>query len=166
MIFQGANSQPTIKSNQELDGYKNYFIGNDPSNWVAGAKSYKSVTYTELYNLIDMEIYSEFEWMKYDFVVHPGGNPNDIKINYKGVDQLFIENNELVIQLSTGDVKEVKLRAYQNINGNNNMNSGGPEDKNNDIIDNNCMNLSCYLHSYNKIFEMICSKHHVDYLLN
>ena len=30
-----------------------------------------------------MEIYSEFEWMKYDFIVHPGGNPNDIQINYE-----------------------------------------------------------------------------------
>ena len=118
MIFNGANSNPTVIPDLMLSGMKNYFIGNDKTKWVHGAKSYKSVRYNGIYNNIDMEIYSEFEWMKYDFIVHPGGNPNDIQINYEGVDGIQVnEKGELVIELSTGKVKEVKLRAYQNLNG-------------------------------------------------
>ena len=49
-----------------------------------------------------MEVYSEFEWMKYDFIVHPGGNPNEIQINYEGVDGLSVNSKgELIIELST-----------------------------------------------------------------
>ena len=56
--------------------------------------------------------------MKYDFIVHPGGNTNDIKINYLGVNDLTVNNKgQLVIELSTGEIKEIKLSAYQNING-------------------------------------------------
>ena len=118
MIFNGANANPTILPDLMLSGTKNYFIGNDQSKWVHGAKSFKAIRYNELYNNIDMEIYSEFEWMKYDFIVHPGGDPNDIQINYEGVNGLRInENGELIIQLSTGEIKEVKLKAYQDING-------------------------------------------------
>ena len=118
MVFNGSNANPTIIPNLILSGSKNYFLGNDESKWAYGAKSYKSVRYNEIYNNIDMEIYSEFEWMKYDFIVHPGGDPNDIKINYEGVDGVRVnDKGELVIQLSTGEVKEVKLRAYQNLNG-------------------------------------------------
>ena len=56
--------------------------------------------------------------MKYDFIVHPGGNTSDIKINYLGVNGLTVNNKgQLVIGLSTGEIKEIKLSAYQNING-------------------------------------------------
>ncbi len=118
MVFNGSNSNPSIIPDLILSGTKNYFIGNDESKWGYEAKSYKSVKYNGLYNNIDMEIYSEFEWMKYDFIVHPGGNPNDIQINYEGVDGLRVNaKGELIIELSTGEIKEVKLKAYQDING-------------------------------------------------
>ena len=108
MIFNGANNNPTVIPDLMLSGMKNYFIGNDKTKWVHGAKSYKSVRYNGIYNNIDMEIYSEFEWMKYDFIVHPGGNPNDIQINYEGVDGIQVnEKGELVIELSTGKVKKL-----------------------------------------------------------
>ena len=118
MIFNGSNSNPSIIPNLMLSGAKNYFIGNDKSKWAFEAKSYKSVRYNELYDNIDMEVYSEFEWMKYDFIVHPGGNPNEIQINYEGVDGLSVNSKgELIIELSTGEIKEVKLKAYQDLNG-------------------------------------------------
>ena len=60
MIFNGANTNPSIIPDLMLSGSKNYFLGNDKSKWVYGAKSYKSVRYNEIYNNIDMEIYSEF----------------------------------------------------------------------------------------------------------
>ena len=117
MVFEGANPNPIIDANQKLQGYKNYFIGNDESNWAYAAKSFKNVVYNNLYNNIDMEIYSQFEYMKYDFTVHPGGNVENILINYDGVNGLEVKDGNLIIDLSTGKIKEVKLSAYQNING-------------------------------------------------
>ena len=118
MVFNGCNNNPQISTSQQLLGIKNYFIGKDKSKWAHGAKSYKTVKYNNLYNNIDLEIYSEFEWMKYDFIVHPSGDANDIKLDYQGVNSLSInDKGQLVIDLTTGEIKEVKLRAYQNIDG-------------------------------------------------
>ena len=118
MVFDGANLSPAVHPKNELSGYKNFFLGNNSSNWSSNVKSFKAVQYSDIYNFIDLEIYSEFEWMKYDFIVHPGGNTSDIKINYLGVNGLTVNNKgQLVIGLSTGEIKEIKLSAYQNING-------------------------------------------------
>ena len=47
----------------------------------------------------------------------PGGNPNDIEINYEGVDGLELQDGSLVIQLSNGIVKELKPISYQEVGG-------------------------------------------------
>lgn len=114
MIFENSNPNVVVSSDQKLAGYKNFYYGNDPENWTSNVPSYRLVKYHEIYSNIDMEIYSAFEWMKYDFIVHPGGDVKDISIDYSGVDGLMIdENGDLVVKLSTGDIKEAKLVAYQ-----------------------------------------------------
>ena len=77
MVFDGANL--TLQFNLKMNFLdKNFFLGNNSSNWSSNASS-QSCTIFNLYNFIDLEIYSEFEWMKHDFIVHPGGNTSDIK---------------------------------------------------------------------------------------
>lgn len=117
MSFRGANEQPMLHPQDEVEGYKNYFKGSDQSKWVSGVHSYRGVKYSELYDNIDMEIYSVFERMKYDFIVNVGGNPESIVIDYEGVDELELVEGVLVIHLSTGEVKELKPIAFQDIGG-------------------------------------------------
>jgi hypothetical protein len=37
--------------------------------------------------------------MKYDFIVHPGGNVNAIAMQYTGVDKIEVKDKELPIKL-------------------------------------------------------------------
>lgn len=117
MIFKGHNTDVNITGKDALQGSVNYMLGNDKSRWASEVRSYRLVNYSNLYNHIDMEVYAAFQNLKYDFIVHPGGNPGHIEIDYQGVDGLILEQGSLVIQLSNGSVKELKPISYQVIDG-------------------------------------------------
>lgn len=116
--FLGASASPTLLPDKPLPTYNNYFIGNDPSQWAGDCKLYNAVTYKNIYPNIDVRYYSTNEELKYDFIVHPGGNPALIALRYDGVTSLSVKNKELVIGTSIGDVKEMAPYSYQaNVSG-------------------------------------------------
>ncbi|MGR3295114.1 MAG: DUF7948 domain-containing protein [Candidatus Bathyanammoxibius sp.] len=56
--------------------------------------------------------------MKYEFIVHPGADPDVIKMSYRGIDGLSIdESGNLIIHTALGDVKDEKPYCYQDIDG-------------------------------------------------
>ncbi len=113
MVFENALSNVYVDKRQEVLAYKNYYNGNDQSKWVNNVHSYKNVYYNNIYENIDLDLYSSEENMKYDIIIKPGGKLEDILLDYEGVDGLELKNNELIIKLSTGEVKETGLFAYQ-----------------------------------------------------
>jgi len=116
VTFLGADPKPEIVPDKPLDAYSNYFIGNDSTKWRTGVKSYKNVLYRELYKGIDMQVYSEASLLKYDLIVHPGANPDDIQLQYTGVNKLEIKKGQLEITTSVGTARELPPYAYQYIN--------------------------------------------------
>jgi gliding motility-associated-like protein len=117
MNFVNSNSSVLVSGNEEMEGVKNYLRGNDPSSWASNVKSYYHLNYTNLYNNIDAEVYPKSDFLKYDFIVKVGGNPNDIMINYEGVSELRLNNGSLEVTLPNTSVKELAPIAYQVING-------------------------------------------------
>jgi gliding motility-associated-like protein len=111
--FEGANNDVQIIPEKVQDSYNNYFIGNDPSKWAAGCKIYKGITYKNMYPGIDVRYYAENGTLKYDMVVSPGANTENILMKYEGVDKLLIKNNQLYVKTSVGDVKELEPYSYQ-----------------------------------------------------
>ena len=111
--FVGANKNPQIIPDKALHTYNNYFIGNDKSKWAGDCKLFYGVTYKNIYPNIDIRYYSTQGKLKYDFIVNPGGNPNNIILKYEGVNALQIKNNELIISTSVGNVKELAPYSYQ-----------------------------------------------------
>lgn len=109
----GANPTPLILPDKALSTYNNYFIGNDKSSWAGGCKIFNAVTYKNIYPNIDIRYYSTKGSLKYDFIINPGGNPNNIKLKYEGVNALEEKNNELLITTSVGVVKESSPFTYQ-----------------------------------------------------
>jgi gliding motility-associated-like protein len=109
------NSQnPTIIPDKALPSINNYIIGNDPSKWASNCKTYKGVTYKDVYPGIDVRYYSDAgSNLKYDFIVHPGADVNKIAMKYKGADKIGIKNKQLVISTSLGDNKELSPYTYQ-----------------------------------------------------
>ncbi|GAC1428812.1 MAG: hypothetical protein NVSMB7_05570 [Chitinophagaceae bacterium] len=117
--FEGANDHVEIIPEKVQESYNNYFIGKDSTQWAAGCKIYKSITYKNMYPGIDVRYYAENGTLKYDIVVSPGANTSNIQMKYEGADKLLIRNNQLYVKTSVGDVKELEPYSYQfdKING-------------------------------------------------
>ncbi len=111
--FVGASATPEVQADRPMQGYNNYFIGNDKSKWQGNCKIYQGVTYINMYPNIDVRYYTDAGTLKYDIIVHPGGNIDNIALKYDGIDKLEIRNKELIIPTSVGEVKELYPYTYQ-----------------------------------------------------
>ncbi|MGY6562239.1 MAG: DUF7948 domain-containing protein [Luteibaculaceae bacterium] len=115
--FVGSNPYVEVIGSLPGNGYYNYFLGNNPDHWATEVKAYHRITYFNLYPKIDLRVYTKLGKIKYEFVVHPGGNPNDILMHYQGVDELFLEDDALMVNLSFAWVKEHKPVSWIEKNG-------------------------------------------------
>lgn len=115
--FIGANPQATTKSEQKHKAYYNYYLDRDPSNWAGGCEAFGLVMRNNLYPGIDFKLYSKDFALKYDFIVHPGANANNIQLEYSGAESMTIEDGRLLIKTSVNTVYEQKPIAWQIIHG-------------------------------------------------
>lgn len=115
--FPNANPKPEITTEQPFTDYENYFIGQDRSKWKSHVKGFQKIKYNNLYNNIDLEVYSERQSVKYDFVVKAGGDANQIRLNYQGQDRLYLKEGKLHIVTSVNELVEHIPLAYQTVNG-------------------------------------------------
>jgi gliding motility-associated-like protein len=111
--FLNSSEQVEINGDKSLETYNNYFIGNDSSKWRPNCKIYQAVIYKNIYPNIDLRYYTENDQLKYDLVVHPGGNPDNIIMKYKGADKLVVKSGQVTIHTSVGDVNEMIPHTYQ-----------------------------------------------------
>ncbi len=98
-------------------GLRNYYLGNDPRKWASGVKSYGEVSYQNLYAGVAMRLYQKGTHLKYEFLLQPNTNPNQIKLQYDGAAVALLANGDLQITTSVTTVIERKPVAYQTING-------------------------------------------------
>lgn len=113
VTFAGANEGATIVPDKPAPGYNNYFIGNDPSKWARDCKIYQGVTYKDIYPNIDLRYYTEQGQLKYEIIVHPGGNVDQIAMHYEGAGGLEIKKGQLLVNTSVGQVKELAPVTFQ-----------------------------------------------------
>lgn len=101
----GANPNASLVPADQQPYYERYYVNN--LNGIS-AGSYKKIIYKNVYKNIDWVLYSSNngKGVKYDFIVHPGGNPDDIRIKYDGATSLHIENGALVAGTPMGSIRE------------------------------------------------------------
>ena len=103
----GSNLEAAVEYDLETESksYQNYYLAQCPDG-ILNVHSYDKVTYKEVYPNIDLVYKLENEAFKYEFVVHPGGNVNDIKFTYDGADDLNIEEGQLEVANGFGPFSE------------------------------------------------------------
>jgi len=76
--------------------------------------NYQEIYYEKLYDGIDLRYYSIKKDLKYDFIVHPGAEIEQIRIKCKGASDLVVEAQELLkIKTSIGEIIDRDLKIYQ-----------------------------------------------------
>ncbi|MCK5559012.1 MAG: SBBP repeat-containing protein, partial [Thermoplasmata archaeon] len=114
--FEGAN-EVSPEGNYMLPHESNFFLGNDPTKWCTNVPNYREIIYKEIYDNIDLKYYETSNGLKYDFIVHPGGTPSDIRLSYEGIQDLFVDPyGDFRIKTELGDVIDSGMVVYQNIN--------------------------------------------------
>jgi gliding motility-associated-like protein len=110
--FVGANDDVTIVPDKAIASYNNYFIG-DRKNWTTRCKIYQGILYKDMYKGIDIHYYTDIGTLKYDIVVHPGADPNQVILQYDGQTKLSVRKNRVYIQTTAGTVQELEPHSYQ-----------------------------------------------------
>lgn len=111
MIFLGANNVIPVGI-ERLTHNNNYFFGADPSSWITNAPNYHGIVYENLYDKIDLLFRTTSKGTKYEFLVHPGGEVQDIKLKYEGV-ELSADSTNIYIHTPLGSVIDGGLYVYQ-----------------------------------------------------
>ena len=83
-----------------------------------GTTSAKAILYQDLYDRIDLKICGDENQIEYTWIVKPGGNPGDIRFEYKNVKAAGIDNQwNLAIETPGGGLTQQKPSSYQVIAG-------------------------------------------------
>ncbi|MFX1440894.1 MAG: SBBP repeat-containing protein [Promethearchaeota archaeon] len=109
--FSGAES--VMPSGiQEMDHHTNVFRGQQQ---YTNIPSFAEIWYNDLYPDIDLRFYVTESGLKYDFIVKPGGNPEEITLSLSGLATLMIEESEIsiVTEKSVSGIWETGLYVYQ-----------------------------------------------------
>ena len=114
MKLRGANPEASIVGTDELPGKTNYFIGNDPKKWRTDVSTYAKIKVHEVYPGVDLVYYGHQGQLEYDFIVSPGADPNEIRLDLSGARKLWINTQgDLVMQTDAGQVRLEKPVLYQ-----------------------------------------------------
>lgn len=116
MRWLGADTNARIstkvfKGQQRL----NYLLGNDPHFWKSGLRQYHEVVYHDLYPNIDLRYYiGSYGLVRFDFIVHPGGNPDLIQWEIEGVKDQGLLSGNLTLITSLGSAEYTAPQSFQN----------------------------------------------------
>lgn len=111
VTLRGANVNAGYTIEEVQDYYEQYYNEYLPNG--AKARSFTKVTYKDIYPNIDWVLYIKDNKLKYDFVVHKGGDASKIKLVYEGADDLSIKDGgSLVATTPFGSITEAKPYTY------------------------------------------------------
>lgn len=118
MDFAGCNNVIATSNENEADGYQNFYYAHCP-NGITNVKQYNKVTFKNIYNNIDVNYYGgKQNGLKYDLIVQPHADPNQIKLLWKGAESIKINHEgKLTIKTSVNEFHESVPKVYQIIDG-------------------------------------------------
>jgi hypothetical protein len=97
VVFPGSNE--ILPKAENLTGaYSNYFYGSEATKWLSNNPYYNKLIYHNIYDNIDLIYEIKENQLKYNFIVHPGGSPQSIQIQWNGL--VTLENLPTGIKIS------------------------------------------------------------------
>ncbi|MCX7745177.1 MAG: SBBP repeat-containing protein [Flavobacteriales bacterium] len=112
--LQDYNPNPTYEGLQKQQGYYNFLIGNNPAKHANYVGLYKEVIVKNIYDGIDIRYYFDRGFLRYDYVVHPGADPNQIKFKLIGQNSAYLKDDgNLAFTTRFGEVQIAELNTYQ-----------------------------------------------------
>ncbi|TAE00709.1 MAG: hypothetical protein EAZ98_03750, partial [Oscillatoriales cyanobacterium] len=113
-----SNPNPTISGLEKLPGFANFILGEDSSQWRTDVPTFNGVVYQNVYQGIDRVFKGTEGQLKSEFLVAPFADPNQIKMNYSGVNNIRLrDDGSLILETPLGELIDNAPIVYQDING-------------------------------------------------
>lgn len=98
----------------QLPSFSNYYSG---EKMFSAIKHYSSIVFENLYDNIDLVYYFTDQGLKYDFVLHPFSNLEDIIMIYSDLNDLVVEDESILITKDLMIVQDTNLKAWYDDSG-------------------------------------------------
>src|SRR5919109_2936881 len=116
MRFVAPPPAPEIAGEQPLPGKSHYLIGRDPGKWRTNIPHYARVRYRSVYPGIDLVYHGQQQQLEYDFVVAPGADPKQIRLDIQGAEKLYLDAaGNLVVRVAGGELIQQVPKVYQQV---------------------------------------------------
>jgi len=112
MKLENSNTLKVEPINQSSNSI-NYFIGNDSKSWIKNVGTFEKLSFENVYSGINLELLTDGNSPRYDFIIEPFADPNQIQISFDGINSLAASNKNLVIQTLNSVIENKNLLAYQ-----------------------------------------------------
>src|SRR5205823_12924221 len=116
MQLVGSSPVPEIAGEQPLPGKSHYLIGRDPGKWRTNIPHYGRVRYRSVYPGIDLVYHGWQEQLEYDFVMAPGADPKQIRLDIQGAEKLYLDAaGNLVVRVAGAELIQQVPKVYQQV---------------------------------------------------
>jgi len=110
----GGNPAVTISGFEETGGVSNYYFSPNQSDWRAAVPHYRRVRYASVFSGIDVIFYENRNQLEFDFLIHPGADPSQIRMRIGGTARLRLSpRGDLVIGARGRELRLGKPVLYQ-----------------------------------------------------
>jgi len=114
--FSGVNQKTVPVASNQNQVYYNYYFAPISSNRFEHVRSFQTVTYKDLYPGIDLVFTAPEDaddTLKYEFIIQPGVDASQIRMKYKGLSQVSLNENGLLhVPFANGFVDEGKVNCF------------------------------------------------------
>ncbi len=115
--FVGARRDVRPESLEQAETVVSYFKGR-PEEWKTGLQTSSKIIYRDLWPGIDLIYYGTVNRLKYDFIVHPGADPAQIRLAYRGADSVEVtKEGRLEVATPLGVFQDEIPVAWQEMDG-------------------------------------------------
>ncbi len=113
VVFAGSSPGVRLQANGERIEQRNFFLDNDPAHWAAAVPAFSEIVYQDIYPGINVRLFAQNGSLKYEFVVAPQADPNQIRLHYRGMDRVSLDNGFLTTETSVNKTTETPPYCYQ-----------------------------------------------------
>lgn len=115
--LMGANPNTKVEPFQRRHSFVNYYLPHCP-NGIVNLPEYERLVYRDIYPRIDMVASVAPGGLHYEFYVHPGGDPKNIRFEAAGFEtQSLNDDGTFRMQTSLGTLVESAPFTYQIVDG-------------------------------------------------
>ncbi|MEI6899648.1 MAG: hypothetical protein WCL00_07210, partial [Bacteroidota bacterium] len=113
----GTNPNCEVISSEPSSDYTHYYTTGTPTEGVNNVKTFRSVTYRNIYPGIDLQFNTNNDGQfEYDFLIHPEADIASIKLKISGPDKIKSYKEKIQLVTILGDVDETIPLCYYTLN--------------------------------------------------